>query len=223
MKDIIFITIGEAPRTDIANSFARFFADNSNVKQEGLLNGLSYDEAIQLLGADDSESLVSTFCDGTSLEMSKAKVQHRLQDRIYQLQQSTIAAIVVLCTAEFDQLKTQTVQLIEPEKVLLPYIQQQFRQQKIGVVLPLENQIQAAKKKWEEQQLSPIFTFASPYDYSPNHFSVAGKKLQEQGVEIIILDCMGYSQKMKKKLEQVTQLPVYQSNELLFEYVKKLL
>lgn len=223
MKETIFITIGESPRTDIADSFETFFADSPQVKQTGLLDGLSYNQAQEILGADASESLVSTFRDGTSLEMSKVKVQQRLQERIDSLQQPSVAAIIVLCTAEFTQLKTQSVPLIEPEKVLLPYIQQRFQQQKIGVVLPLENQMSAAKKKWQEQQLSPIFTFASPYDYSPNQFSVAGKKLQEQGAEIVILDCMGYSQKMKKELEQVTQLPVYQSNELLFEYVKKLL
>lgn len=219
-NQMIFITIGEAPRMDISASFDLYFHDQVHVRQVGLLNGLTFNQAKEQLGSTKGETVISTFCDGTSLVMSKAKVEKALQEKINILEmKEKPQAIIILCTADFQQLTTQTCPLIEPEKVLLPFLHQKFGGKLLGVLLPLEDQIVAAQKKWSEQQLHPFFAAASPYDFKEKQFLAAGKKLKEQGATALILDCMGYSQRMKDFLEKTTDLPVYQSNELLFEYV----
>lgn len=221
MKKIVFVTIGEAPRLDIADSFSVFFEDNVQVSQDGLLNGLSVVEAEELLQPQAAEEVVvSTFCSGRSIRMSKQKVQQRLQQKIKDLEKQKVDVIVILCTAEFEAFETTTAVLIEPEQILLPYIKQKFQGKLLGVILPLAEQIDPAEQKWQANQLHPVFTDASPYDFSEERFTKAGRLLKEADVEAIILDCMGYSRYMRGFVNQVTQLPVYQSNELLFEYVK---
>lgn len=221
MKKIVFVTIGEAPRLDIADSFATFFQKSANVKQDGLLNGLTMTRAEKLLSSQGNEEVVvSTFCNGQSIRMSKEKVQTRMQQKIDDLEAQGVDVIVVLCTAEFEKLTTKKAILVEPERILLPYIQQKFGKQQLGVMLPLTLQIEAAEKKWHTNQLNPIFASASPYDFSEETFAKAGNYLQKAGAEAIILDCMGYSRYMSEFVIQVTGLPVYQSNELLFEYVQ---
>ena len=221
MKKIVFVTIGEAPRLDIADSFAAFFQKSANVKQDGLLNGLTMTKAEKLLSPQGNEEVVvSTFCNDESIRMSKEKVQARMQQKIDDLETQGVDVIVVLCTAEFENLTTKKAILVEPERILLPYIQQKFGKQQLGVILPLALQIEASGKKWQTNQLNPIFAAASPYDFSEDPFAKAGNYLQKAGAEAIILDCMGYSRYMSEFVIQVTGLPVYQSNELLFEYVQ---
>ena len=223
VKKVVFITIGEAPRKDIADSFDAFFKDSAYVSQAGVLNGLTVETAIPLLAPQGEEEVViSTFCDGTSFTMSKQKVEQRLQEKIFELEQEGIEIIVVLCTAEFPHLKTNKALLIEPERVLLPFIKQKFQQQSLGVILPLENQIKAANQKWATHQLSPTFASASPYAFSELDFTKAAISLKEKQVEAIVLDCMGYSRTMRDFVARQSNLPVYQSNELLFEYIKKM-
>lgn len=221
MKKTVFITIGEAPRNDIADSFDFFFKDNPQVSQDGVLNGLSVAEAEEQLAPKGNEEIVvSTFCNGQGIQMSKRKVETKLQQKIEQLENQGVEVIVIFCTAEFHNLKTKKAVLVEPERILLPYIQQKFADQKLGVILPLADQLVPAKQKWQTNQLNPVFTDASPYDFSEEQFTKAGELLKEAKVDTIILDCMGYSRYMREFINKVTQLPVFQSNELLFEYVK---
>ncbi|KAF1303616.1 AroM family protein [Candidatus Enterococcus willemsii] len=221
MNKIVFITIGEAPRRDIEDSFLAFFNDNSNVSQVGILDGLTVEEAFQQFQPEKQEEvLVSTFCNGQGIQMSKEKVQQRLQQKIISLEEQGVDVIVILCTAEFEKLVTKNAVLIEPEQVLLPYIHEKFFNQSLGVILPLSNQIESAREKWRAKGMNPVFEAASPYKFSKKQFMEVGQLLQSEGIEVIVLDCMGYSRSMREFLMTVTNLPVYQSNELLFEYVQ---
>lgn len=221
MNKIVFVTIGEAPRRDIEDSFQAFFKDSPNVSQIGVLDGLTPEEAVrQLQPQKQEEIVVSTFCSGQGIQMSKEKVQQRLQQKINSLEEQGVDVIIILCTAEFEKLVTKKAILIEPEEILLPYIHEKFGNQSLGVILPLRNQIEAARGKWRTKGMNPVFEAASPYDFSKKQFMEVGQLLQSEGVEIIVLDCMGYSRSMREFLMNVTNIPVYQSNELLFEYVQ---
>ncbi|MGX6980229.1 AroM family protein [Vagococcus elongatus] len=220
MKRTVFITIGEAPRWDIQDSFDLFFADCPQVKQVGVLNNFTYQEAMtQLKPQIDDEIVVSTFCDGRSLSMSKSKVEKKLQELIDRAEKELAEVVVIFCTAEFSNLVVSSAELIEPEYILLPYIQQKFGKKKLGVIVPIKEQVTFSEKKWREYVCDPVFCCASPYQYDETDFLEAGLYFKNLEVEAIILDCMGYTRRMSAFLREVTQKPVFQSNELLFEFV----
>lgn len=218
---IVIITIGEAPRRDIADTYDAYFSGKEEmVSQIGLLDNLSLAEAEQQLGADDQEAtLISTYRNGVFVKMSHAKVEAVLQETINQLEKQGVKLIVILCTAEFKQLRSKAARLIEPEKIILPMLKARFKDQQLGVVVPLPEQRAETASKWQTSGLAVKVVAASPYEFNELDFKAAIIELNNVGVETIILDCMGYNRKMKSFLTKWTTSQIYQSNELLFDYL----
>ena len=225
IKQTVFVTIGEAPRTDLQKTFDRYFKGEERVRQDGLLNGLSKEEAEHCLGADGSSSatLTSRFVTGEAIVMDAAKVERALQHKITFLEKNGADLIVILCTGTFEQLKTENARLVEAEKITVPFVKEKSGNRKIGVMVPLEEQMEETAAKWVLGDQG-AFAFASPYAFTEQGFQTAAKKLAATGSETIVLDCMGYSDEMKRFVEQATKGPeVIQSNEVLFQYVTQLL
>jgi protein AroM len=60
------------------------------------------------------------------------------------------------------------------------------------VIVPLEEQRNTLTKKWGDPNLELFVEVASPYEDSD--IKGAGQRLKSQGAELIVLDCMGYSE-----------------------------
>ena len=220
-KNIVFLTIGEAPRTDLKATFDRFFTPDDPVRQEGLLDGLTKAEAEELFGVkeDSPGTLTSRLLTGESVVMGSDKVEKGLQLKINQVETSGADMIVILCTGSFNDLHTREAKLIEPEKVTIPLVKEKYGHQQIGVLVPLSDQVEESVDKWSFEN-GGIFASASPYAFVEEEFQEAAKELQAKGAEVIVLDCMGYSDEMKRVVEEATDNAlVVQSNEVLFQYI----
>jgi hypothetical protein len=73
------------------------------------------------------------------------------------------------------------------------------------VVVPLESQIDAAKKKWKKEKV--IVEAKSPYAKGKSWKEIAQNFSQEK-VQIVILDCIGYKIKDKRALQKLLPVPV---------------
>lgn len=224
MEKVVFVTIGEAPRLDLAKTFNRFFKDYEQVSQAGLLNGLTREEAEAKLSWTPASraTLTSRFVDGAAIVMDAAKVEAALQAKINQLEKQGTDIIVILCTGAFDNLRSN-VRLIEAEKVTIPLVKEQFPGKKVGIIVPLENQIEESRAKWDLGKQA-AFVHASPYQYNPVTFIQAAEDLAAFGADVVVMDCMGYNEKMKAVIAPyLPDAEVSLSNELLFQYVEGLL
>lgn len=224
-KSVVFLTIGEAPRTDLQQTFNRYFKGNSRVTQQGLLDGLSKEEAERQLGVEDKSSgtLTSRFVSGEFVIMGQEKVAQALQKKITDLENKGTDIIVILCTGSFDGLKVERAQLVEAETIIVPFVKEQFTEGTIGVLVPLKAQVQESMEKWALGKRG-VFAAASPYAFTEEIFQQAVKKLVESNADVIILDCIGYNQNMKEFAEKFAgDTAVIQSNAVLFQYVKQLI
>lgn len=220
-KNIVFLTIGEAPRTDLKATFDRFFTPDDPVRQEGLLDGLTKAEAEELFGVkeDSSGTLTSRLLTGESVVMGSDKVEKGLQLKINQVETAGADMIVILCTGSFENLHTREARLIEPEKMTIPLVKEKYANRKIGVLVPLADQVEESVNKWSLGN-EGVFVSASPYAFVEEEFQEAARELQAQGTEVIVLDCMGYIDEMKRVVEEATEdVLVVQSNEVLFQYI----
>ncbi len=222
MKKAAFITIGEAPRVDLADTYDLYFKDDKNVIQVGVLDGLNEKSATELYGAaeDESETLTSCLLNGDAVIMSRDKVERRVQELIEELEEKGFDLISILCTGTFPTLSAKRAELIEPEKKIIPLVKEKYPKGLIGVFVPLKQQLTNSENKWKLGERGR-FVAASPYEYEEEVFRKAAFRLAEEGVQRIVLDCMGYNKKMKEVIAEATGLPVIQSNEVLFQYVKE--
>lgn len=222
MKNIVFITIGQAPRKDISKTYDKYFEGMDNVRQIGVLDGLTHDEAVSIVGAQPGEHvLTSRLLSGKSIVMSQEKVEKRLQSIIDKLEESNVDVISILCTGSFENLHTRKAQLIEAEKITIPYSKIKFEGRKIGIMVPLKSQISDSKAKWNLGERCTMVS-ASPYMFDEQKFKEASLKLVRSGVDVIILDCMGYNSDIAGYISRYSHgIPVIQSNELFFKYISE--
>jgi len=94
--------------------------------------------------------------------------------------------------------------------------------EKIGLLIPLSDQIKQAKMKYDRLKGKIIIKAASPYA-SEDEVSVAAEALKRADPHVIVMHCMGYTQAMKKKVMEITGRPTILARSLVARTVKELI
>lgn len=223
MEKLGMITIGQAPRTDVAPIIEKYLDDRAELVQVGVLDGMTQSYIEQNLHPEAGDYvLTSRLTSGDSVVMSREKIQPILQTKIEQLEQSGIKQILLLCTGVFPGLRTTTSYLIEPDHIIPPTVRTMVGGRKFGVIVPLEEQKESLKPKYAPVGLDPIFAVASPYHNNEADFHQAASELKDK-VEIILLDCMGYTEASRELIARASGLPVVLSNAIMAKLVSEMI
>ncbi len=170
-----------------------------------MLDNLSAEE-IRLLKPKTGEiPLVTRLRKGSSVQLSAKKISSLLPEAIDSMKtKMKVKAVGVLCTHDFQ--KTES-----PPWIIFPFNSLKFlitriiNIKRLGVVVPLEGQIDAAKKKWKKEKV--IVEVKSPYARGKSWEEIAYNFSQKK-IEIVILDCIGYKIKDKRSLQKLLSVPV---------------
>ncbi|WP_434630683.1 AroM family protein [Thermoanaerobacterium thermosaccharolyticum] len=223
MKKLGMITIGQAPRTDVAPIIEKYLDNRAELIQCGVLDGLTKEYIKQNLYPEKGEYVLTTrLATGESVVISREKIQPILQDKIYLLEKEGIKQIVLLCTGEFPGLKTNESYLIEPDRILTPIVKVLVDNRRLGVIVPLEEQMEILKSKYYSYNLDPLIVAASPYKKDLMAFTEACQKIKDN-VDIILLDCMGYTEEIRDLVSKMMGLPVILSNALMAKLVSEMI
>lgn len=232
MKKFATLTIGQAPRPDLAPVFNAIAPAGTEVVHAGCLDGLTKAEVDEQFAPVGSEGLLtSRMLDGTAVVLGKSAVRKALQEKIHQLEKAGCSPIVLLCTGEFEGLTTEKVRLIEPDRLLPPVFAALLNPLQVGVMVPLIEQAQSELNKWKGLDKPPVkgldkppvFAAASPYTASKEELQEAARKLAHQGAEVIVLDCMGYSKTLRDICAEAVDVPVIASSTMVAELTANLL
>lgn len=217
---IAVLTIGQAPRDDIRETYDVFFKDDASVVQHGLLDGLSATKIEQNYGVDAEtvRILVSRLHSGDSVKMDHTKVERGLVGKIHSLDQTGFDHVLLLCTAKFPKLQTFEPLLIEPETIIPVLFESLIHDQKAAIVIPLADQARAQEIKWTQ---SFQYFGCSPYTEPAAAFVELGATLTQEGIRIVLLDCMGYNASIKRSIQENYDGEIYLANEIIFSYLKK--
>lgn len=200
MEKLGMITIGQAPRTDVAPIIEKYLDNRAKLVQVGVLDGMTKSYIEQNLHPEAGDYvLTSRLTTGDSVVMSREKIQPILQAKIDQLEQSGIKQILLLCTGVFPGLSTSTSYLIEPDHIIPPTVKAMVGGRRFGVIVPLEEQMESLRPKYEPVGLDPIFAVASPYHNNEANFHQAAMELKDQA-DVILLDCMGYTEASREQI-----------------------
>ncbi|GBF11211.1 AroM family protein [Tepidibacillus sp. HK-1] len=203
-KSVGVLTIGQSPREDVTPSIRAILGDSIDIKEAGGLDRLDENE-IKTIHPDDQEiTYISKLRNGRSVKIGKSKLLPLLQDELTKLEEK-VSAVIMLCTGDFPTIQSKKP-LIYPDKILNHTVQAILNKGKLGVIVPLEEQRNTLTKKWENPNLELFVEVASPYEESD--VKGAAQKLKAQGAELIVLDCMGYSETHKKDAMEGSNLPV---------------
>jgi len=222
-KSLVTLTIGQSPRSDIMPLLTAFLPSD-RTDHVGLLDGLSEAEIAARFAPDAQDKvLVSRLRNGVQVRLATSKVEQGLQAKITALEAEGYDTILLLCTGEFGTLTAKSALLLEPDRIIPPLVAAIVQEHQVGILVPVEEQIQQQANKWRNLKRRPCFAVASPYIPDNEKLTDAALSLQEQGADVVVLDCVGYNQVHRDFLQKLLGIPVLLSNVLVAKLAAELI
>jgi protein AroM len=217
------ITIGQAPRADITPILDAALRPDLPRCHVGLLDGLSRDEIEARFGRKQGRPvLVSLLRDGTSVMVDKEIAEASIQRKIDLLEEDGCTTILLLCTGHFAELRTRGAALVTPERILAPTLAALSAGRQVGMLVPLPEQIESEGAKWGVLSSPPICAATSPYTASDAELAEAAKKLRDAGAQLLMTDCMGFTERHRHIVSTASGLPVVLSNAVIAKLVAEI-
>lgn len=214
------ITIGQAPRDDVMLEIKQLTGSTINFIECGALDDLSLNQVQELAPQNDDYLLVTRMRDGSAVTLAKKHIIPRLRECMHKLETEDVALVIMLCTGILPDLGA-TKLVVKPDRLLEQMVKAILETGTIGVITPLQDQIIQTCRKWERLGLHVVADHALPYS-TEDQVTAAALRLANAEVDLIVLDCIGFNETMKRIVRHVTQKPVLLPRTLLARTVLEL-
>ena len=221
LKRLGVVTIGQAPRVDLVPEIRSILGEEVQIIEKGALDELSLKEVEAFYPGKGDEVLVTRMADGASVTVAEKYIYPRLKDQVESLEFAGVKVILVACTGEFPALDSISL-IVYPQKVLYHVVVSLTQGLKLGVLIPDELQVVSAKKRWSAAAREVVVEAASPYA-GIEKVESATDSLLMSGVDIVVMDCMGYTVGMKDLVSKRVRKPVILARSISAKVVSELL
>lgn len=217
------ITVGQSPRVDVTADILPLWQGKAELLEAGALDDLSYEE-IQTLCPEhpDDHVLVSRLRDGREVTFAERRIVSHLQGCIDKLEAQGVSLIVFFCTGEFPYDFRHKVPILYPSDVLLRLVPVLCGGSPIAVITPSQLQLEQIRVKWERHVPRAAVFHASPYG-DPAALERVCADVREAEGDLVVLDCIGYTQAMKRAVAAATGKKVILARTLLARVVDEIL
>ncbi|MEY8353134.1 AroM family protein [Lachnospiraceae bacterium 54-53] len=215
------ITVGQSPRTDVTADIMHIFNSRTKILEKGGLDGLTREQIEEFRPEKGDYVLVSRLNDGTSVTFAERHIIPRLEQAIEELEEQGAAFIMMFCTGKFPDTLKAGVPLIYPCELLDRLVPLLTADSSVLVVTPSPLQIAQSEEKWSKIVKTVRVVSASPYG-EWKELEETARRIGDTEADLIILDCIGYSQEMKKLFAAETGKPVILPRTLLARLVSEL-
>jgi protein AroM len=208
---VAFLTIGQSPRPDLVPEMLAETRAEIAPFERGALDGLAPDEIAALAPRPGEPCLVSRLADGREVLLAAPALEQRLRRVLADLDRSGFDLIVLLCSGHFGAFRLATP-FIEPQHTVDHFVQGlAYGRERIGVLLPHPQQIA------DFPGIPGLTTrFAAVSPYAPGcdaALATAAASLAETG--LIVMHCMGYSERMRRQVREIARCPVLLAHGLI--------
>lgn len=216
------VTIGQSPRVDVTKDIMGIFGSSVELIQAGGLDGLTKEEIKAFAPEKDDYVLVSRLTDGSSVTFAERFILPRLQAAIKKMEEEGCALVMMFCTGNFpESLSTEKFPLIYPCDILDRVVPLLTKSSHIICLTPSPLQEEQCAAKWKNYVQKVSVVAASPYgDWG--ELEKAAEEISGMERDLIVLDCIGYTQEMKKMFAQKTGKKVVLPRTLLARVVSEL-
>ncbi|MEK4005646.1 AroM family protein [Paenibacillus sp. FSL H3-0333] len=221
MKNIGLITIGQAPRQDVAPIIEKYLEGKAGMVQSGVLDGFTAEQVREFYSPGPGEYVLTTrMADGSAAVISRERIQSVLQGKIDAMEAAGIRTILLACTGVFPGLHTSAAHLIEPDRIIPPVVQAMLDGRRLGLIGPLSEQEDAMIEKFAGAGARLPFAAASPYTGTEADFRAAAERLSGHA-DVLVLDCMGYVEQHRQWAASAG-VPAVLSNALMGKLIAEM-
>ena len=213
------VTIGQSPREDVLAEM-RGLLGQVPVLQCGALDGVSPAELLELSPRPGDPVLVSRLRDGTEVRLAESRILPRLQHCIRVLEPEA-RLVLVLCTGSLEGLRSVRTLLLAGS--VLQALARGLGPRRLGVLTPAAEQRAAQQERWRDVALEEVVVeAASPYGRQ-GEVEEAASRLAAAGVDLVVMDCIGYTRAMKAVVREAVECPVLLAVTVLARVAAELL
>ncbi|MCF8532189.1 MAG: AroM family protein [Reyranella sp.] len=200
------VTIGQAPRDDIAELFAAQAPPGTRIVLRGALDGLSDAEVDALPPASGADTLYTSLRGGRDVRISKQAVIDRSPEALARLRADGCNAIVYACTGEFPPMPGDE-NVLFPSRVLAGLAEGLLPRGRLGLLVPLAEQGEKLAKKWARPGLEVVVEAVVP-SAGGAEVAAAARRLGRHRPDLVALDCMSYTPATKAAVKDEIEVPV---------------
>lgn len=215
------VTIGQAPRTDVTADIMDIFGGKAELLQRGGLDGLTVEQIERFKPEEGDYVLVSRLTDGTSVTFAERYILPRLQECIDELEAEGVRLIMFFCTGDFPESLTSGVPLIYPCHILNKVVPLLTKKSSMVTVTPSPLQVEQCEKKWSNFVDNVKAVPASPYGPWEDLVNAA-REIRGMDADLVVLDCIGFTQEMKNMFAKETGKLVVLPRTLLARVISEL-
>lgn len=221
MARLGIITIGQSPRIDLTEDLVTILSEEITIVEKGILDNFTYGEVIDNFKPSNNENiLVSRMKDGRQVILSEKRIIKSMQNCIIDLEKD-VDIILILCTGRFPKYN-HTKPLLIPQEILHGVVAKLSNRKEIGVIVPKDEQINSITNWWKESGVKIQVESASPYKNIEDIKNVS-KHFRNKDIEYIVLDCMGYSKKMKDIVKTYSEKMVILPRTLIARVINEII
>ena len=195
------VTIGQSPRVDVMGDMKAILGEEVEVLEAGALDGLSMES-------------------GGFAKFGESFILSRLQDCITRLENNGAEVIVFLCAGSFPDIFKANVPLIYPSKILNGIAKAVSERSNMILITPDEEQIQQAYDQWGPIMEQVTAIAANPYG-DEEELIKAAQKAKEIDSDLIVMDCIGYTEAAKKLVRKISGKPVILCRTMLARVISE--
>jgi protein AroM len=185
------ITIGQAPRDDIAGLFAEHAPPGTRVILRGALDGMSDAEVDAVRPESGGDTLYSRLRGGRDVKISKKAVIARSPAILAKLREDGCDAIVYACTGDFPPMEGDE-NVLFPSRVLNGLAAGLLPRGRLGLLIPLAEQAEKLGAKWARPGLEVVAEALAP-SAGKDEACAAARRLAAKGIDLVAMDCMSYT------------------------------
>jgi protein AroM len=216
------VTIGQSPRTDVTSDISEILGPDIKIIECGALDELDKKGIESMKPGSKEHLLVSRLRDGSEVTISHEKVVSLVSRCISKVQEKA-DAVVLLCTGEFRDVHSEKL-LIMPSDLLFRVVQSLLPHGVAGILVPSPEQFNDIREKWKREGLDLVLESLSPYQETDDkRIEEIAFRFVRAGVNILVLDCIGYSSRLSHRLKELTGLPTILARTLVARTVKEML
>jgi protein AroM len=204
------ITIGQAPRDDMATLFARYVPEGTKVVLRGALDGLSDPEVDKLTPESGADTLYTRLRGdgkgaGRDVKISKKAVIARSPQTIAKLRDDGCDAIVYACTGDFPPM-TGDEGVLFPSRLLAGLVAGLLPRGRLGLLIPLAEQGEKLASKWARPGVEVVAEALAP-SADADEAAAAARRLARAKPDLVAMDCMSYGPATKQQVAPLLGVP----------------
>ncbi len=198
---LAILTIGIVPLQEVLPLLTEYI-DEKNISHHSLLGNLSRERVMAEYAPQAGEETILTLLNDNQLaQVSRRKIERDLQSVVEVLDSQGYDVILLMSTAAIRGMTVRNTIFLEPLRILPPLVSSIVEGHQVGVIVPVEELLEAQAQKWQILQKPPLFSLGDPVHDSEQKIIEAGKELLANGADVIMLDCLGFNQRHRDLLQ----------------------